>query len=113
MVDSGLISVGSHTCSHRRLGEVLPNDILMAELEVSKSAISANTGIEPSLFCYPNGDHCPAAIAAVRDTYNGAVTTASGWNRADDDSYLLRRFSMHQDVSSDRVALLGRINGIG
>jgi peptidoglycan/xylan/chitin deacetylase (PgdA/CDA1 family) len=109
MGDSGLIRFGSHTRTHARFGMALTPARIREEVVASRAEIEALTGRKTPLFCYPNGDVSPEALAIVRDTYAGAVTTESGWNRPETDRYLLRRVGLHEGMSGSRQALLGHL----
>lgn len=106
---SGLVDIGSHTCRHLRLTAAVAPAEVEREVAESRRTIGARTGVEPELFCYPNGDWSPAARAAVARHYRGAVTTAPGWNGPQTDRYLLRRVSMHEGVGGWRF--WGRVGG--
>lgn len=113
MQASGLVRFGSHTRRHTRLLDSLDRPTLEDEILESRKEIARNIGVEPDLFCYPNGDFSPAAVGCVRSVYRGAVTTKPGWNRCDADRVLLRRVGVHEDVSSTRAAFLSRLAGVG
>lgn len=113
MVDSGLVRVGSHTRRHTRLVAGLTVEQLQDEIAGSHRVLEERLGHPPRTFCYPNGDHCPAAVEAVRARYIGAVTTSSGWNASGADAHLLRRVGVHEDVTRTPAAFLARLAGIG
>ena len=111
MASSGLVRFGSHTQSHYRLRGVVPESILEREVVGSGVEIGGTTGRPADLFCYPNGDLTPAAVAVVRQHYLGAVTTKKGWFVAGADPFLIPRIGVHEDISSRPSALLARIAG--
>ena len=109
---SGQIRFGSHGRRHLRLLPGLAPEIIDQEVRGSRERLRELTGQPIDLFCYPNGDHCPAAVAAVREAYAGAVTTQSGWNGPATDRCLLTRASIHDDIATDRWSLYARISAL-
>jgi peptidoglycan/xylan/chitin deacetylase (PgdA/CDA1 family) len=112
MRDTGLVQFGSHSRRHTRLLPALTAQQLEDELQMSRASLEQLIGREVDLFCYPNGDWSPAALALVRKTYRAAVTTVSGWNMPDSDPHLLRRLSVHEDISADPASFLARVAGL-
>jgi peptidoglycan/xylan/chitin deacetylase (PgdA/CDA1 family) len=113
MQASGFIRFGSHTRRHTRLSLVSGSDALQDEVIGSREVIDRKLGSVPRTFCYPNGDTSPQAIATVRSAYQGAVTTAHGWNAPTSDPFVLNRIGVHEDVSHTRAAFLSRLTGVG
>ncbi|MDB6091114.1 MAG: putative polysaccharide deacetylase [Gammaproteobacteria bacterium] len=109
MSDSGLIRFGSHTRRHIRLDSRATPDVLQDEIRESRLAIERQLRTSVTSFCYPNGDHCPAAVDLVRASYATAVTTRRAWNSLSSDPHLLNRVGVHEDVSSTEPAFLARL----
>jgi peptidoglycan/xylan/chitin deacetylase (PgdA/CDA1 family) len=109
---SGLFRFGSHGRRHLRLIESLPSAMLQEEIVQSRASLCEMLGQSVDLFCYPNGDYCPDALELVRSVYKAAVTTCSGWNYEDLDPHLLRRQSLHDDISSDELCFLAAVGGV-
>lgn len=111
MRDSGLVRFGSHTRHHTRLTPGLASELLADEIAGSHARLEAELGEFSTLFCYPNGDCSEEALAHVRACYDGAVSTATGWNDADSDLYSIRRIGLHEDVSAHPAAFRARLSG--
>lgn len=109
MAAGGKIRFGSHTRRHIRLDSRVPLDVLQNEIRASRELIEQQVRSPVSSFCYPNGDHCPAAVELVRGSYSTAVTTRRGWNSTVTDAYLLNRVGVHEDVSNSAAAFLSRL----
>jgi hypothetical protein len=109
MAASGWVRFGSHTRRHTRLDVRAPADVLRDEICQSQVSLERELHRPVSAFCYPNGDHCPAAVELVRGSYATAVTTHRGWNLASSDRWLLNRVGVHEDISSTAPAFLSRL----
>ena len=113
MLDSGLISFGSHTVGHQILTTLDKPDI-ERELVVSKEKLLDEGVVEPSFipFCYPNGNYTREIAEMVCSAgYHLAVTTKKGWNQCDADRFTLRRIGIHQDMTSTVPLFACRISG--
>ncbi len=92
-------SIGSHTVTHRSLGELNPSEI-EKELETSRNRIAQELGSPPQGLSYPYGtvrDFSPRIAEAARKAgYQYAVTAIHGLNHAGCDPLTLRRTSLGQ-----------------
>ena len=114
MMDTGLISFGSHTDGHQILTTMDKEDI-EKELSVSKEKLLEQGVVDPSFisFCYPNGNYTQDIAKMVRSAgYHLAVTTRKGWNRFDADMFSLKRISLHQDMASTVPMFACRVAGL-
>lgn len=111
MSQSGLVRYGSHGATHTRIRPGLSRDTLLDEIVNSRNRISEMIEAPVNLFCYPNGDFTRDAIPLVRETYDGALSTASGWSGPEHDRHMLPRIGVHDDISSDRAGFLARLSG--
>jgi peptidoglycan/xylan/chitin deacetylase (PgdA/CDA1 family) len=78
MVDSGLVTIGSHTHSHALLDRLSPHEAA-AELDRSRELIEEKLGVPGDHFAYPKAVAPPAPVeAVVRKRFHSA---ALGGNR--------------------------------
>jgi peptidoglycan/xylan/chitin deacetylase (PgdA/CDA1 family) len=110
LANSGLVEIGSHTCRHTRLSEALPADATAQEILQSQALLEQRLGRPVRLFCYPNGDVSPAALALVRAHYDAAVTTRLGINDATTPLHELRRVGIHEDIARTPHAFFARLS---
>lgn len=75
MVESGLVTVGAHTHSHRDLRGLSLADV-RAEVDRSNGLIEARTGRKARHFAYPKGFWDPVAETSIRANYETAVLGA-------------------------------------
>lgn len=89
---SGLVTVGSHTHSHRLLDRT-PDAEVDEELERSVELIGEHVGVEAAHFAYPKAvPPSPYAEAAVRSRFESAALAGAGANRyGATDRYRLSR----------------------
>lgn len=104
MVQSGLVSIGSHTHRHLILAKCEP-ETAKEELRLSKRLIEERTGCPCRMFCYPNGqkeDFSPATKTWLKEIgYACGLTTVPGVNDRRSDLYELKR--MGAPCREDRV----------
>lgn len=90
MLDTGLLTIGAHTHTHRDLRAVEYAEVV-EELGVSNDTIEQRTGVAPRHFAYPWGYWAEQAHRAVAETYKTAVLGAPLW-RSDFDAHQIYRF---------------------
>lgn len=110
MRDSGLVSAGSHTCNHIRLTDKLDEVQETREIRDSKLEIEEKIGDKVVSFCYPNGDTCRRAREKVEKLYSLSVSTSKGINRPKDGFHMLRRISLHDDMSNTPYKFLSKLS---
>lgn len=114
MRQTGLISFGSHTATHRIL-TTLQKEEVREELIKSKEELIAQKAVDTSFipFSYPNGNYNEEIRQMVKNAgYSLAVTTKKGWNHKGLDPFSLKRFPIHQDITSTPAMLGCRIAGL-
>lgn len=97
MLESGLISVGSHTHRHLILSRLRTQEARQ-ELLTSKELIESTTGNACRLFCYPNGeegDFNTQTKRLLQETgYLCGLTAVEGFNDETSDSFELKRLGV-------------------
>ena len=112
MKQSGLIDIGSHTCTHRRLTSSLSRSEMEYEIVHSKAVLERSLKSPVKLFCFPNGDYNELAISLVRQHYQAAVTTQRGINDSSNRNlHELTRIGLHDEVSCSRQLFRARLSG--
>jgi peptidoglycan/xylan/chitin deacetylase (PgdA/CDA1 family) len=100
-VDSGLVTIGSHTHRHALLDR-LPIAEIEDELDRSVELIGERLGVEADHFAYPKAlSPSPAADAAVRARFASASIAGTRANPVGADLYCLKRTPV-QTTDSDR-----------
>ncbi|MEL7310246.1 MAG: polysaccharide deacetylase family protein [Pseudomonadota bacterium] len=110
MQASGLVEFGSHTVDHTRLTQERDEQEIDHQLRASKVALEKGLGKPVDLFCYPNGDHAPKAIALAREHYAAAVTTKRGWNTVNTSRHTMYRIGVHEGNSATPAAFRARLS---
>jgi peptidoglycan/xylan/chitin deacetylase (PgdA/CDA1 family) len=91
LVQSQLIKIGSHTCSHPHLFSVSADEVAR-ELSESRIAIQDQLQSEEIAFAYPYGGFTASLTEQARaEGYHCALTIEGGPNDIDSDLYSLRR----------------------
>ncbi len=112
MLESGHITLGSHSMTHARL-PLETDAVIEAELDGSRDVIHEWTGEPPRTLAYPNGDYDARVVEAARRAgYRAAFTTDIGDHRRDSDPLRVRRFNMHEATVNSRPLFLSRLLGL-
>ena len=98
MQDSGLITIGSHTCSHTILTSCSHDDLLL-EITASKKRIEDMLSHACDHFSYPNGGkgdfNDTTHHALSKALYRSAMVTVIGTNNELANCYELKRLNVH------------------
>ena len=108
MHDSGLVDFEPHTCSHRELPRISPEE---ARLEIlnSKRIIEEALNKECCFFAYPRGKYNQGVVAVLRENnFLAALTVNPGRARMGVDLLRLPRQSI--DSSTGRLQFLYKIS---
>ena len=104
------VEFGSHTCSHRKLSELLEQDV-ERELRVSHQTIAAQLSQSMMPLAFPYGAYSDAVISMTRELpYTCALTTDAGTNALLSDPFLLRRNLIGDD--DDEALFAARVSGL-
>ncbi len=98
MAASGLVTIGSHTHTHRNFVRREPYQNLEEELLQSKTLIESQLGKPCEHLAWPWGDYETEWLPLVQKLgYASAVTTLSGANTAGTNPYELRRINVRNE----------------
>ncbi len=107
LVNSGLIEIGAHTLTHRRLNSLCSVD---AEFEISNSKKVLQQRLGPvHFFAYPYGEGFYGdehRMMAIRAGYSAIFTTESRTVSATTDTYAVPRIGIGANMSMDEFAYL-------
>jgi peptidoglycan/xylan/chitin deacetylase (PgdA/CDA1 family) len=108
MVDTGLLTVGSHSWSHRDLRS-LSQPALQRELRDSRAVLEDEIGKPVAAFCYPRGLWNRRVEDRVRESYEWAAVGGGRILRAGSvDPMRLSRLSLRRDAPVALESTLGR-----
>ncbi len=94
MVNSGLLSFGSHGHRHQILTQ-LPYEEVFEEIFTSAKILKKDIGVEPIFFSYPNGELNPQIVKVLkRAGFRYAFTTKEGSWEQDLDNYSIPRINI-------------------
>lgn len=108
---SGVVSIGSHCCTHTPLPKLALADV-EAELTRSRDTIRERLGTEPLALAYPNGDYDAAIAELTATAYALAFTTERGFVERGADRTRLRRYNVHEHSTDTDGTFLARIAGL-
>jgi peptidoglycan/xylan/chitin deacetylase (PgdA/CDA1 family) len=113
MVESGVISIGSHTVSHVILTRCTPENA-RKELLLSKEIIERRTGVPCRLFCYPNGQvgcfDARTRQLLLESGYTCGITTVFGVNDERSDVFELKR--LYFDDRGEMIRFIMTLAGV-
>jgi peptidoglycan/xylan/chitin deacetylase (PgdA/CDA1 family) len=105
-----LVTIGSHTVDHIRLGEV-DESRAMRELKESKKTLESHGVPECKHFCYPDGNYNQETTNYVANAgYQTAVTTEPGMNPVNTNLMKIKR--IHLPESNDPGSILYVASGM-
>lgn len=109
MLQSGLVSFGSHTASHSMLDQ-LPPEKVQQEVAECAMQIHNGTGLMAELFAYPNGNYSQQVLSLLPALgIVAAVTTKRGLVDGNSSLLELPRIAVHEGVSSTQTLFQWRM----
>ncbi|MEM7313620.1 MAG: polysaccharide deacetylase family protein [Planctomycetota bacterium] len=115
MHKSDHVTIGGHTHTHRIMGRCTL-ETARAELETSLQLLKEHLGLDRPLFSYTNGhigDFTPETNEILKELgYRCALLTETGFNRVEDDPFLLRRFSTGNNARYVDVMASGTMRSV-
>src|SRR5262249_36631270 len=97
MAESGLVTFGSHTHTHRHFVRREPYQNLEEELRTSKSLIEEKLGKPCRHLAWPWGDYEDKWLPLVeKEGYRSAATTRMGANISGSDPFRLKRLNVRR-----------------
>ena len=99
-MSQGGVSFGSHSCSHRIMTTITPEDVSEELVRSEKVLRSPGVNYVP-VFCYPNGSSDSRIQSQVQaHGYEAAVSVQTGVEgRNPENRYAIRRVGIHNDVT--------------
>lgn len=101
--DSGLVSIQSHTQTHRELS-TLSDDEQLHEIRDSKLDVVRMTGREPHVLCYPTGERNDTTLELTAQYYNFGIDMNGGQYTTGDDPITVSRYYVSRYTSLDEFA---------
>lgn len=104
MVDSGLVSVESHTLSHKKLTS-LSIEEMQKELVESKKYLDSTYGVNVDTICYPIGDYNDNVIKYAKGNYKyGLAMTGGVYYSKKHDLYKIPRIYANRSMKINEFA---------
>lgn len=106
MLDSGLVSIESHTMSHQKL-TTLSTEEKRRQIIKSKENLEKDFGIEVSTLCYPVGDYNNEVIEIAKEAgykYGIAMTGGTYYSYIHDDYYRIPRIYANRSMTLNEFA---------
>lgn len=103
--DSGLVSIQSHTVSHRVLAG-LDAQSQEAELERSRLYVARMTGRQPFVISYPTGAYNNDTLEQAENYYRFAVTVEPGDYVTGSGRYTIPRYNIRHTTTLEELALM-------
>lgn len=105
MLESGLVSIESHTLTHRELTKISSEEERKEILE-SKENFEKKFGIELSTICYPVGDYNSDTIAVAKEKYKYGLAMTGGvyYSNIHTDLYKIPRIYANRSMSINTFA---------
>lgn len=101
--DSGLVSIQSHTRTHRRLGELSVEE-QEEEFQRSRLQLLRCTGKMPFVLCYPEGSYNSDTLALAPDFYRFGLKMTGGLYRTSDNPLLVNRYYISRNTTLSTFA---------
>lgn len=101
--DSGLVSIQSHTVSHRVLKDLSAEEQRM-EMELSRLYIARLTGREPFVISYPTGACDQNTLAIAAEFYRYGVIVDNRDHVTGRNDYTICRYNIRDTTSFDEFA---------
>ena len=105
MADSGLVSFQSHTMSHTELN-TLTEAQQRWELAESQRIITAKTGKQTTVLCFPSGKYNSATLALAKEYYQFALKMNGGLYVTGTDRYLIPRYYVSRTTALGSFAAM-------
>jgi peptidoglycan/xylan/chitin deacetylase (PgdA/CDA1 family) len=101
MLNSGLISIGSHCLGPEPLTNIKSEEILRKEIFDSKKVLEAKLGTKINTFAYPEGRFNDKIKKLVSKAgYTVAVATSPGKKFSDNDLFALKRLRISENAAN-------------
>lgn len=115
LVDEPLVTIGSHSLTHRNLADVGCVETLRREIVASRDRLEHRFGVDVTAFSYPYGEVTDTARALVESNYEMSVTTKPYLVDAPATGHQLPRVAGHlprRRLSWELTPLSDRVNAI-